>query len=177
MLTYVLRFSSVQFMMLSMRSEKPIGVPSIPSLRSFPYFAFERLQCSSDRRWPSLVLSKKIVQRFRFQRLSPPGNQWCDVLGFVPAGSILSFSTIQIFREASQLSGLLCPPVYLLGRFPSRRHVQSRTHGPIYTLVHGSTPTRVFEGECQPLTHSSLSYVQRYVASKVLLVPKPFGGH
>ena len=41
MLTYVLRFSSVEFKMLSMRSEKPIGAPSIPSLRSFPYVAFE----------------------------------------------------------------------------------------------------------------------------------------
>ena len=34
------------------------------------------------------------------QRLSPPGYQWCDVFGFVPAGSVSSFSTLQIFREA-----------------------------------------------------------------------------
>ena len=42
----------------------------------------------------------------RFQRLSLPGDRWCDVLGFVPAGSVSSFSTLQIF----------C----LLGCFPSR---------------------------------------------------------
>ena len=49
------------------------------------------------------------------------GGRWCDVLGFVPAGSVSSFSTLQIFREASHLWGLLCPPVYLLGRFSSLR--------------------------------------------------------
>ena len=35
--------------------------------------------------------------------LSPPGDRWCDILGFVPAGSVSSFSTLQIFREASHL--------------------------------------------------------------------------
>ena len=39
--------------------------------------------------------------------------RWCEVLGFVPAGSVSSFSTLLIFREASLLYGLLCPPVYL----------------------------------------------------------------
>ena len=37
-----------------------------------------------------------------FQRLSPPGDQWCDVLGFLP------------------FWGLLCLPVYLL--FPISLH-------------------------------------------------------
>ena len=45
-----------------------------------PALPLKRFQCSSDWRWPSLVLSRKIVQRFLFQRLSPPGDQWCDVL-------------------------------------------------------------------------------------------------
>ena len=39
---------------------------------------------------------------------------------------------------------LPCLFVYLLGHFPSLRHVQ------------GSTPTGVFEGGCQPSTHSNL---------------------
>ena len=50
-----------------------------------------------------------------------------------------------IFREESRLWGLLCPPVCLLGHFPSLRHV-------------GSTPTGVFEGGCRPSTHSSLGF-------------------
>ena len=82
-------------------------------------------------------------QRFLFPCLSPPGERWCDVLGFVPAGSVSSSSAPQIFQDTSHLWGLLCPPVYLLGRFPSLRHVQD------------STPTGVFEGGCRPLTHSS----------------------
>ena len=69
-----------------------------------------------------------------------------DVLGFVPAGSVSSSSTLQIFREASHLWGLLFPPVCLLGHFPSLRHVQD------------SAPTGVFEGRYRPLTHSSLGF-------------------
>ena len=42
--------------------------------------------------------------------------------------------------------GLFCQPVYFCGHFPSPWH------------VHGSTPTGVFKGECQPLTHSSLGF-------------------
>ena len=87
-------------------------------------------------------------------RLSPPGDRWCDVLGFVPAGSFYfyfififkSSSTLQIFREASHLWGLLCPPVYLLSHFPALQHVQ------------GNAPTGVFQGGCQPSTHSSLGF-------------------
>ena len=37
---------------------------------------------------------------------------------------VSSSSTLLIFWEASHLCGLLCPPVYLLGHFPSLRHVQ-----------------------------------------------------
>ena len=51
-------------------------------------------------------------------------------------GSISSFSTLEIFREASHLRGSLCPPNLLLSRFRSLRHVQ------------GSTPRGVFEGGC-----------------------------
>ena len=85
---------------------------------------------------------------------------WCDVLGFMPAGSVSSFSTLQFFREANHFWGLLCPPVYLLDCFPSLRHVQ------------GSTPTEVFEGGCRPSTHASLGlpfHVLYFVASSLNL--------
>ena len=64
----------------------------------------------------------------------------------MPSGNISSSSTLQIFREASHLWGLLCPSVYLIDRFPPLWHVQ------------GSTPTEVFKGGCRPLTHSSLGF-------------------
>ena len=80
-----------------------------------------------------------------FDTSGRPGDRWCDVLGFMPVGSFWS-STLQIFREASRLWELLCPPVYLLGCFPLLRHVQ------------GSTPTGVYEDGCRPLTHSSLGF-------------------
>ena len=118
---------SVQF---KMRSEMPISQ--------------KRFQCSSGWRWPSLVLSRKIVSRFLFQSLSPPCDQWCDVLGFVPAGSVSSFSTD--LPKSKHLRGLIFPPVYLLGRFPTLWHVQ------------GSTPTWVFEGGCRPFKHFSLGF-------------------
>ena len=69
-------------------------------------------QCWSEWRWPFLVLSRKIIDRFIFLRLSPPGDRWCGVLGFVPAGNVSSSSTLQIFRDATRLSWLLFPPVY-----------------------------------------------------------------
>ena len=93
-----------------MRSEKPICAPPRLSEVS-PTLPFKRFQCPSDWQWPSLVLWRKIVLRFLFLRVSPPGDRWCDVLGFVSAGSVSSFSTLQIFREASYLWGLLCQPV------------------------------------------------------------------
>ena len=132
--------------MVSMRSEKPI-ISAPPRLSEVsPVSPLKRFQCSSDWRWSSLVLSSKIVYRFLFWPPSPPGDRRCGILGFVPAGSVSSSSTLQIFREASYLWWLPCPLVYLLGHFPSLRHVQ------------GSTPTGVFEDGCRPLTHSSLGF-------------------
>ena len=63
----------------------------------------------------------KRVERFLFPRLSPPGDRWRDVLGFVPAVSVSSSSTLQIFRDASHSWWLLCPHVYLLGRFEEEK--------------------------------------------------------
>ena len=75
-----LLFSSVQDGSYhSMRSENPICVPPCLSEVS-PTSPLKRFQCSSDWRWPSLVLWRKIVQRFLFPCLSPPGNRWGDVV-------------------------------------------------------------------------------------------------
>ena len=54
-----------------------------------------------------LILSRKIIEHFLFLRLSPSGDRWCDVLGFVPADCVTSSSTLQIFRDASCLWWLL----------------------------------------------------------------------
>ena len=100
------QFSSIQFRSVQdgIYALGKAYVRSAPSLRSFPNVAFETgFQCSSDRRWPPLVLSRKIVQRFLFPRLSPPGDRWCDGLGFLPAVNVSSFSTLRIFRKASRM--------------------------------------------------------------------------
>ena len=68
-------------------SEKPICTP--PRLSEVcPTLPLKRFQCSSDWRRPSLVFSRKIIERFLFPRLSPPGDRWCDVLGFVSASAL-----------------------------------------------------------------------------------------
>ena len=79
-------FSSVQFKMVSVRSECS---PTLP---------LKQFQCSSD-----LILTEKIFKHFLFPRLSSSGDRWCDVLGFVPTGSVSSSSTFQIFRDAHHL--------------------------------------------------------------------------
>ena len=52
--------SSVQFKMVSMRSEKLICAPPRHSEIS-PMLPLKHFQCSSNWRWPFLVLSRKIV--------------------------------------------------------------------------------------------------------------------
>ena len=90
---------------------------STPSLRSFPNVAFETVPVFVLL---TMALSRPFMEDRLALSLSTPlsCDQWCHVLGFVPAGSVSSFSTLQIFREASHLRGLLCPPVCLLGSFP-----------------------------------------------------------
>jgi len=56
-------------------------IHSTPSVGCFPNVVFETVpSCSSDGRWPTLVPSANIVERFRFPRLFPPGDLWFDVL-------------------------------------------------------------------------------------------------
>ena len=76
----------VQFKMVSMRWEKPMCAPfCLPEV--FPILPSKHFQYSSNCQWPPLVLSRKIVERFLFPRLSPPGDPKCDLLGFVPVAS------------------------------------------------------------------------------------------
>ena len=84
-----------------------------------PVLPLKQFQCLSDWLWSSLILSGKSVERFLFPCLSPPSDKWCDVLGFVPAGTVSNSSTLQIFSDANNLWWLLFPPVYLLIDFPS----------------------------------------------------------
>ena len=73
--------------------------------------------------------------------LSAPGDRWSD-----GPGDLCPTLTSALPRRFSHLWGLLCPPICLLGHFPSLRHVQ------------GSTPTGVFEGGYQKLTHTSVGF-------------------
>ena len=82
--------SLLQFKMVSMRLEKLICAPP----RFWEVFPNVTFKTVSVFVWLTMCLSRKIVQRFLFLRLSPPGDRWCDVLGFVPAGSVSSFSTL-----------------------------------------------------------------------------------
>ena len=134
--------SSFQFKMVSMPSEKSICAPSRLSEVS-PRLPLKRFQCSSDWRWPSLVLSRRSSSTSFFNASLFQAINGMMSLALCP---LWSSSTLEIFREASHLWVLLCPPVCLLGHFPSLRHVQ------------GSTPTGVFKGGCRPSTHSSLGF-------------------
>ena len=92
---FSVQFSSVQFKMVSMRSGRPICAP--PRLSGVsPMLPLKQFQCWFDWRWPFIVLSKKIFERFLFLRLSPPGDQWCDFLGFVPAGNLFSTPSLSL---------------------------------------------------------------------------------
>ena len=109
-------FSSVQFKMVSMSSEKPICAP--PSLSEVsPMLPLKRFQCSSDWRWPSLVLSRKIVLRFLFPHLSPPDDRWCDALGFVLTGKCLKLNTSS-FPRSKPLVRVALPASLFARSFP-----------------------------------------------------------
>ena len=59
--------------------------------------------------WLMKALSRpfeKIVYHFLFPCLSPPGDQWCYVLGIVPAGNVSSSSTLQLFWDARHMWAL-----------------------------------------------------------------------
>ena len=89
-------------------------------LRSFPNVAFKTVPMLV---WSTMVLSRplKVDRRLLLfsicQPLSSPGDRWCNVLGFLPAGIVSSSSTLQISDVK-----LLCPLVCLLCNFPWLRY-------------------------------------------------------
>ena len=77
-------FSSVHFVNIyALGKARNLCAP--PRLSEVSPTFLKRFQCLSGLSRASLVLSKKIVWRFLFPRLSPPGDRWCGVLGFVPS--------------------------------------------------------------------------------------------
>ena len=93
-----------------------IACETVPVFIWFPFSSFQgRLLCTS---------SLHAFVHFLITCLSLSGDQWCDVPGFVPAYSVSSSSTFQIFWGANHLWWLLCPPVHLLCHLPSLKHVQ-----------------------------------------------------
>ena len=98
------KFSSVKFKVMSMGSKSPYTLH--PISQKFPQHCL----------WNSSNVHL-IDHQVPLLPTSPPGDQWCGVLGFVPTGC--GSSTLQIFWDASYLWWLFCLPVYLLGHFPS----------------------------------------------------------
>ena len=58
-----------------------------------------------------------------FPRLSHPGDRWCCVVGFVPAGSVSSSSPLQIIQHTKHLRCLMRSLLLLL--FLSRQSICS----------------------------------------------------
>jgi len=105
----------------------------IPSVRGFPNIAFKTMPLFFRL---TIVLSLPFKEDHR----ALPDDWWCDVLGFVPAGSVSSSSTHQIFRDVRHSWWLLCHPVCLLGYY-------------LWLLyIKGSTSTGDLEGGCRTLT-------------------------
>ena len=80
---------------------------SCPNTWLFSTFTFETVSVFNWW-WPSQALLSFLEDhyRFLFSCLSPPGDWWCHVLGFMPACSVSSSSTLQTFWDASHLVSL-----------------------------------------------------------------------
>ena len=89
-----------------------LGKTLVPISQMFcPALPLKQFHCSSrpfKEYRPSISLS----------RLSLPGDQWCDVLGSVPAGSVSSSFTLQKFRDAIKPLWLLFPDSLSARSFP-----------------------------------------------------------
>ena len=118
-------FSSVQGGVLSQNSPLLCAPPHLSEV-----FRRSLWNSSSVR-----LVSRKVTERFLFPLLTPPCDRW-------PKSALC----LQVVSQSHRLWWLLCPPVHLLGRFPSLRHVQ------------GSTSPGVYESWCRTLTHGSLGF-------------------
>ena len=91
---------TVQLGMVSTCSGKPTGAPTHLSEVS-PVLPLKQFWYCSHWLWFFLILSMRIVECFLFLCLSPPGDQWCEVIGFMPADHVSSSSMLQISWESS----------------------------------------------------------------------------
>ena len=102
--------------MVSMRSEKPIQLCAPPRLSEIPpTLPLKLFQYSPDLRWSSLVLSRKIVSRFLFARLSPPGISGVMSLALCPhvmsqASQHFRSSEKRVICEAALSSWMVVAP-------------------------------------------------------------------
>ena len=112
---------SVQFSMVSMRSEKPICAP--PRLKCFPKVAFETVPLFV---WLTMALSRP------FKGRSSNASSFHDSLLQAVDGVMSSALCPQVVSQATQHfrysekqatgEGCFCPPVRLLGHIRSLRH-------------------------------------------------------
>ena len=79
---------------LSLRGAFETG-SSVGLIDDSPFTSFQ----GWSLRWPFRILLRKIIEHCLFLCLSPPGDCWCGVLGFVPTASVSSSSTHEIFRD------------------------------------------------------------------------------
>ena len=94
------QFGSVQFKMVFAHSEKPICV--LLYIRSFSNVDFEAVPVFI---WLTVSLSCPFLSSTSSLHRWPPGDQWYDVLGFVPTGSVSNCSVVQIFRATATCDG------------------------------------------------------------------------
>ena len=102
---------------------------STPSHRSFPNVVFETVAMFI---WLTMSLScpfKEDCLALLFSMPLSSRRSMVWVFGFVPAGSVSSFSTFQVYWEASYFWVLLCQPANLSARsFPFYSGVSRAVH-------------------------------------------------
>ena len=94
----------VQCTIISTRWGKPTRASPLYS-EVFLVSSLKQFICWSKWRWPFLILSRTISERFLFLHFAPPGDRGCDVFGFVPARSVSSSSTLYIFQDEATCNG------------------------------------------------------------------------
>ena len=173
------QFSSVQDVICAL-GKSPYAAPLRLSEVS-PNVAFETV--------PMFVrLTMALSRPFKEDRLALPLSTpsllqaICGMmsLGFVPAGSVSSFSTLQVCREKqATCEGCFCPSVYLLGRFPSLRHVPGSTPtGSKVDVDRRHMPVWAFPFHFSLFVASSLNLWGRWhVWSDCHLLRQSSGGH
>ena len=103
------RFSSRWRLCAPSRVSEVSEVSTTLSLKQFNF------KCLSDWRWPFLILFKDDSRARSFSMPLSSRRSWCDILGFVPAGSVSSSATLEACQDASHCFGRFsCQPAGLL---------------------------------------------------------------